>query len=598
LGPERVERRLAAILAADVAGYSRLMGADEEGTHAALMALRREVSDPKIAQHRGRIVKTTGDGFLAEFASVVDAVRCAIELLREVALRNDDVPSERRIQFRIGINIGDIIIEADDIYGDGVNVAARLETMAEPGGICISAIVHEQVQGRLDCTFADIGEQSLKNISRTIRVYRVEPKTAPEKRAGIVEAPLALPDKPSIAVLPFHNMSGDPEQEYFADGMVEEIITALSRIRWLFVIARNSSFAYKRQAVDVKQVGRELGVRYVLEGSVRKGGGRVRITAQLIEAQTGAHLWADRFDGSLEDVFDLQDQVASSVAGVIEPALQAAETARSAHRPTRDLSAYDLYLRALAMSPTPQAFQVLEEAIARDPHYGPALALAASWSMNLVSDGAAQDRDENRQKGIGFARRALAAAGNDPGVLADAAFALACFGEDIVAMTALVDRALTFNPNYARGWHASSFLRLWAGQTDLAIEHAGITLRLSPRAQASNSSWAMGAALFFSRRFEEAIPRLCVAVEERPIFATPYRILAACYAHMGLLAEAQATVARLRTLTSEVIPTYPLPFRDPAHRELYYSGLRLALGEEAIAGGAASPGSEPSRLPL
>ena len=598
MGPERVERRLAAILAADVAGYSRLMGANEEGTHAALMALRREVSDPKIAQHRGRIVKTTGDGFLAEFASVVDAVRCAIELLREVALRNDDVPSERRIQFRIGINIGDIIIEADDIYGDGVNVAARLETMAEPGGICISAVAHEQVQGRLDCTFADIGEQSLKNISRTIRVYRVEPKTAPEKRAGIVEAPLALPDKPSIAVLPFQNMSGDPEQEYFADGMVEEIITALSRIRWLFVIARNSTFTYKGQAIDVKRVGRELGVRYVLEGSVRKGGGRVRITAQLIEAQTGAHLWADRFDGSLEDVFDLQDQVASSVAGVIEPALQAAETARSAHRPTRDLSAYDLYLRALAMSPTPQAFQVLEEAIARDPHYGPALALAASWSMNLVSDGAAPDRDANRQKGIGFARRALAVAGNDPGVLADAAFALACFGEDIVAMTALVDRALTFNPNYARGWHASSFLRLWAGQTDFAIEHAGIALRLSPRAQAVMSSWAIGAALFFSRRFEEAIPRLCVAVEERPIFATPYRILAACYAHMGLLAEAQATVARLRTLTSEVIPTYPLPFRDPAHRELYYSGLRLALGEEAIAGGAASPGSEPSRLPL
>ena len=574
------------------------LGADEEGTHAALMALRREVSDPKIAQHRGRIVKTTGDGFLAEFASVVDAVRCAIELLREVALRNDDVPSERRIQFRIGINIGDIIIEADDIYGDGVNVAARLETLAEPGGICISAIVHEQVQGRLDCTFADIGEQGLKNIARPIRVYRVEPKTAPEKRAGIVEAPLALPDKPSIAVLPFQNMSGDPEQEYFADGMVEEIITALSRIRWLFVIARNSTFTYKGQAIDVKRVGRELGVRYVLEGSVRKGGGRVRITAQLIEAQTGAHLWADRFDGSLEDVFDLQDQVASSVAGVIEPALQAAETARSAHRPTRDLSAYDLYLRAFAMSPTPQAFQVLEEAIARDPHYGPALALAASWSMNLVSDGAAPDRDANRQKGIGFARRALAVAGNDPDVLADAAFALACFGEDIVAMTALVDRALTFNPNYARGWHASSFLRLWAGQTDLAIEHAGKARRLSPRAQASNASWAIGAALFFSRRFEEAIPRLCVAVEERPIFATPYRILAACYAHMGLLAEAQATVARLRTLTSEVIPTYPLPFRDPAHRELYYSGLRLALGEEAVAGGAASLGSESSRAPL
>ena len=540
---------------------------------------------------------------MAEFASVVDAVRCAVELQREMALRNGDVPSERRIQFRIGINTGDIIIEADDIYGDGVNVAARLETLAEPGGTCISAIVHEQVNGRLECAFTDLGEQSLKNISRPIRVYRVESKTAPEERAGIVGAALVLPDKPSIAVLSFQNLSGDPEQEYFADGMVEEIITALSRIRWLFVIARNSSFTYKGQPVDVKRVGRELGVRYVLDGSVRKGGGRVRITAQLIEAESGAHLWADRFDGSLEDVFELQDRVASSVAGVIEPAVQAAETARSAHRPTGDLSAYDLYLRASEMyhassAQRPRAFQLLEEAIARDPHYGPALALAASWCMNLVSDGAAPDRNANRQKGIDFAHRALAVAENDPRVLADAAYALACFDEDINAMTTLVDRALVFNPSYARGWHASSFLRLWAGQTDLAIEHAGTALRLSPRAQAGQTSWLIGAALFFSRRFGEAVPRLRVAVEDTPLFPTPYRFLAACYAHMGLLAEAQATVARLRALTPEVIPTYPLPFRDPAHRELYYSGLRLALGEEAVAGGAASLGSEPSRPPL
>jgi len=414
---------------------------------------------------------------------------------------------------------------------------------------------------------------------------------------GTVEAPLALPDKPSIAVLPFHNLSSDSEQEYFADGMVEEIITALSCIRWLFVIARNSSFTYKGQAIDVKRVGRDLGVRYVLEGSVRKGGGRVRITAQLIDATNGAHLWADRFDGSLEDVFDLQNQVAASVAGVIEPALQAAETARSAHRPTRDLSAYDLYLRAFAMSPTPQAFQLLEEAIARDPHYVPALALAASWCMNLVSDGSTPDGDRNKQKAIEFAHRALAVAGDDSGVLADAAFALACFGEDIDAMIALVDRALGFNPSYARGWYISGFLRLWAGQTDLAIEHAGMALRLSPRAQAVTSSWLIGAALFFSRRFAEAVPRLRVAIEERPIFPTPRRFLAACYAYMGLPDEARATVARLRALTPEVIPTYPLPFRDPAHRELYYAGLRLALGEETTLRGAASLGSEPSRPP-
>ena len=567
-------RRLAAILAADVAGYSRLMGEDEEGTLARLKAIRRELADPKTKEHRGRIVKTTGDGLLLEFASVVDAVRCAVEVQREMAQRNADVPPDRRIELRMGINLGDIIKDGRDIYGDGVNVAARLEALAEPGGICVSRVVHDQVRDKLDLAFEDLGEQQVKNIARPVHVWRVKLGAKPA-----LSPPLALPDKPSIAVLPFQNLSGDPEQEYFADGMVEEIITALSRIRWLFVIARNSTFTYKGQAIDVKPIGRELGVRYVLEGSVRKGGGRVRITAQLIEAQTGAHLWADRFDGSLEDIFELQHKVASSVAGVIEPALQAAETARSAHRPTSDLSAYDLYLRALAMSPTPPAFQLLEAAIARDPDYGPALALAASWCMNLVSDGSAPDRDANRQKGIDFARRALTVARNDPGVLADAAFALACFGEDIDAMTALVDRALAFNPNYARGWHASSFLRLWAGQTDLAIEHAGIALRLSPRAQAVMSSWAIGAALFFSRRFEEAVPRLHVAIEERPIFPTPYRILAACYAHMGLLDEAQATIARLRALTPEVIPTYPLPFRDPGHRELYLSGLRRVLGE-------------------
>jgi TolB-like protein len=323
-------------------------------------------------------------------------------------------------------------------------------------------------------------------------------------------------------------MSGDPEQEYFADGMVEEIITALSRIRWLFVIARNSTFTYKGQAIDVKRVGRELGVRYVLEGSVRKGGGRVRITAQLIEAETGAHLWADRFDASLEDVFELQDQVAISVAGVIEPALQAAETARSANRPTSDLTAYDLYLRAYAIyfashpRQMRQALALLEEAIARDPQYGPALGFAAQCCMHLAGEASAPHRDAIRKKGIDFGRRAVELAENAPSVLADAAYALACLGEDIDAMIVLVDRALAFNPSYARGWHISGFLRLWAGQTDLAIEHAGRASRLSPRAQERGSSYLIGAALFFSRRFEEAVPRLRVAIEDMPVFPTPY----------------------------------------------------------------------------
>jgi len=372
-------RRLAAILAADVAGYSRLMGADEEGTLERLKALRRELLDPKIAEHHGRIVKTTGDGMLVEFASVVDAVRCAVAVQQAVPVRNTDVAADSRIELRIGINLGDVIVEGDDLYGDGVNIAARIEALADAGGVFVSNTVHDQVRDRLPFAFEDLGEQQVKNITRPVRVYRVRStlthpvanapgsplsRTAGEgaerqrREAGEGSSPaLALPDKPSIAVLPFANMSGDPEQEYFADGMVEEIITALSRIRWLFVIARNSSFTYKGQAVDVKQVGRELGVRYVLEGSVRKAGQRVRITAQLIDATGGAHLWADRFDGSLEDVFDLQDKVASSVAGVIEPALQVAENARSAMRPASDLTAYDLYLRAIAtlLSDQPRA---------------------------------------------------------------------------------------------------------------------------------------------------------------------------------------------------------------------------------------------------
>ena len=392
-GKARVVRRLAAILAADVAGYSRLIEADEEGTLGRLKALRTEVIDPKIAGHKGRIVKTTGDGLLVEFASVVDALRCAAEIQAALAESNAALPPDRRIEFRVGVNVGDVV-EDDDIFGDGVNVAARLEGLAEPGGICVSARVQEDTAGKLDLAFEDMGEQSLKNIARPVRAYRVGPASGPAfTRASFGPT---LPDKPSIAVLPFANMSGDPERQYFVDGMVEEIITALSRIRWLFVLARNSSFTYKGQAIDVKQVGRELGVRYVLEGSVPKAGQRVRITGQLIDALAGTNLWADRFDGSLEDVFELQDKVASSVAGVIEPALQAAETARSSGRPTTDLTAYDLYLRASAMfsssAQVPEALRLMEQAIGRDPRYGPALALAAHCCLRLVLDGRSEDR--------------------------------------------------------------------------------------------------------------------------------------------------------------------------------------------------------------
>src|SRR6266536_4690774 len=353
LASERVERRLRAILAADVAGYSRLTGIDEEGTHVRLKEHLRALVDPCIAEHRGRVVKTTGDGMLAECGSVVDAVRCALHVQRGMAERNKDLPPERRIEFRIGINLGDIILDAGDIFGDGVNVAARLEGLAEPGGICVSGRVQEDIEGKLEVAFENAGEQQLKNIGRPVRVYRVLLSgPAPSSRPA-----LPLPDRPSIAVLPFQNMSGDPEQEYFADGIVEEIITALSRFRQLFVIARNSSFTYKGRVVDVKQVGRELGVRYVLEGSLRKAGTRVRITGQLIDASTGAHLWADRFEGTLEDIFDLQDQVTGKVIAAIAPKLEQVEIERAKRKPTENLDAYDYYLRGVAVG-----FQLTREA--------------------------------------------------------------------------------------------------------------------------------------------------------------------------------------------------------------------------------------------
>jgi TolB-like protein/class 3 adenylate cyclase len=584
VGPARVERRLAAILAADVAGYSRLMGVDEEGTLERLKALRRELVDPKIAEHHGRIVKTTGDGLLVEFASVVDAVRCAVETQQEMAEQNTGVGADNRIELRIGINLGDVIVEPDDLYGDGVNIAARIEALAGAGGVFVSNTVYDHVRDRLPFVFEDLGEQHVKNIARPVRVYRIRDDAGTAKTPSAPAPPvLPLPDKPSIAVLPFANMSGDPEQEYFADGMVEEIITALSRIRWLFVIARNSSFTYKGQAVDVKQVGRELGVRYVLEGSVRKAGGRVRITAQLIDALTGTHLWADRFDGSLEDIFELQDRVAISVAGVIEPALQEAETGRSAHRPTDDLTAYDLYLRAYAMVFSSRArfldaLGLLEEAIERDPGYGPALAWAAMCCQGIANDSRSDDLEAVRRKGLDFARRALEVARDDPGTLANAALALGYFGEDISGTIALVDRALTLNPSFARGWHISGILRRWAGQPDLTIEHVRRSLRLSPRARVGWGSAVIGSALFLSRRFDEAVPSLLDAIQDEPGLPDAYRHLAACYAHMGRLDDARATVARLRSIAPVVVPGV-IYYRNPEDRELFLSGLRLAAGE-------------------
>jgi adenylate cyclase len=507
-------------------------------------------------------------------------MRCAIEWQDEIASRNTGEPRASRIDWRIGVNLGDIVIDDDDIHGDGVNIAARLEMLAEPGGICISHAVLTQTRGELHLTVADLGEQTLKNIAQPVRVFGVLREPRPMLDPPI----LPLPDKPSIAVLPFNNMSGDPEQEYFADGMVEEITTALSRIRWLFVIARNSTFTYKGQAVDVKQVGRELGVRYILEGSVRKDGGRIRITAQLIEAESGAHLWADRFDGSLEDVFDLQDNVAISVAGVIEPALEAAEGRRSAGRPTDDLTAYDFYLRALATYypiTRERAFTTLEllrRAIAIDRHYGPALSWASIALMRIFREGWAEDREAVRGEAVKLARQALQVAQDEPGILANTAFVLANFGEDIGAMLGLVDRAVALTPSFSRGWFISGVLRLWAGQHDLAIEHAKTALRLSPRERSGTPLSLIGEAHFYKREFDEAVTQLLLSIQHHPGFPHSFRVLAACYAHMDRLDEARAIIAQLRTITAEI--TRPAtPLRREEDRELLLSGLRAAAGE-------------------
>jgi adenylate cyclase len=584
----RDHRRLAAIVSADVVGYSLLMGRDESATLAGLKAHRQELIDPTIAEYGGRIVKTTGDGLLLEFPSVVDAMRCAVDVQRGMAERNAGMPPDQRIDFRVGINVGEIIVENDDIFGDGVNVAARLQELALPGGICVSGRVHEDAHGKLDVTFEDAGEQELKNIARPVRVHRIllgEGPGGSELATGTsTRPPLALPDRPSIAVLPFQNMSGDPEQEYFADGMVEEIITALSRIRSLFVIARNSSFTYKGQAVDVKRVGRELGVRYVLEGSVRRAGQRLRITAQLIEATTGEHLWADRFDGSMEDVFDLQNQVAVSVAGIIEPTLEAAEIRRSKARPTNDLTAYDLYLRAFPHLRSWQkegmvsALDLFGEAVKRDSHYGSALAFAARWHQNLSVQGWTNDPESNRREGVDLARRALGAAADDPVVLVNAAYVLSYFGEDIDAAIDLIDRALALNPSFADGWRNGGFVRLWAGQSEPAINYFETSLRLSPRENRAGAFFGIGMAHLVARRFEDAKVMLLRALQERPTWVPTHRSLASCYAHMGRLDEAREVVRRLRTLTTIVVPS-AANFRNPEHRALFLSGLRLAAGE-------------------
>lgn len=551
---ERTERRLAAILAADVVGYSRLMGANEVGTLAALKAIRREVVDPALSEHKGRIVKTTGDGLLVEFASAVDAVTCAMAVQEQMAERS----TQPAITFRIGINIGDIIIDSGDIFGDGVNVAARVENECEPGGVCLSANAFEQVRGKTSFTFEDLGERSLKNIERPVRLYAARSdKSAPAPSATRTEKPLPLPDKPSIAVLPFQNMSGDPEQEYFADGMVEDIITALSRFKSLFVIARNSSFTYKGKAVDIKQVGRELGVRYVLEGSVRKAGQKVRITGQLIEAATGAHLWADKFDGDLSDVFELQDTVTTRIVGSIDPTLSEAEFENANRKPIENWSSYDYYLRGQMLfnegnstrpGATREALELYRKAVDLDPAFGRACAMFALCVQSIRDLHGQSISEQERLEAIELGEKAIQLAGDDATVLANLVFVFGMLGGDYSRGAELARRALALNSNLSRAWNASGVMDLILGNPESALASFEKAMRLNPLDKVATpfSLFGLAAGHFALGNYDRGADYARKVLILRPNDIRGLFTLVANDCHAAHLSEAEATAAQIR----------------------------------------------------
>jgi adenylate cyclase len=582
-------RKLAAILASDVVGYSRLAGADEDRTLARLRALRSDLLDPTVAVHHGRIVKRTGDGSLIEFRSVVDAVRCAIEVQSGMVERNAGVSPEKRIEFRVGIHLGDVVEEADgDLMGDGVNIASRLEGVAEPNGICVSRAAYEQVRDKLPHKFFDLGEKQLKNIARPVHAYRVTMDRNPTNSESVApENPpsrLSLPDKPSIAVLPFQNISGDPEQEYFADGIVEDIITALSRTKSLFVIARNSSFTYKGRSFDVGQVGRELGVRYVLEGSVRKAAARLRITCQLIDTTSDRHIWADRFDGAIEEVFELQDQVTARVVATIEPALAGAEMERARTKPTASLTAYDCFLRALAALRIPtkpgleEGLALCRQAIALDPNYASAYGVAAWCCMQRLAHGWAAEGDH--KAGAEFARHAIEAGGDDPTALSTAALALGMLSGDLDRAAAALDRSLMLNPNSAQALMFSSFVRSMLGDAQTGIDHAQRAMRLSPLDPIGyRTKSAMGLACLIAGRMEEANEWQDKALHEHSHYvpALIYKI-AGCVA-AGRIDDARAAGRLLMQLVPDETITSRmsiLRLRRTEDRALLVCGLRQA----------------------
>jgi len=556
MAEDRVVRKLAAIFYADVVGYSRLTGMDEEGTHRLVSSYLDEITR-LIEGHGGRVLHYAGDAVLAEFASIVVAVTCAVEIQKDLGSRNKDLPEERKVQFRIGVNLGDVIVDEGEIYGDGVNIAARLESLAEPGGICVSRTVYNHIKGKVDLAFEDHGPQTMKNIAEPVHVYRIQSQKEKSVATPISsEFALSLPDKPSIAVLPFENMSGDPEQDYFADGITEDLITALSHIRWLFVIARNSSFVYRGRAVDVKEISRSLGVRYVLEGSVRKSGKRIRVTAQLVDALSGMHHWAERYDRELVDIFDLQDEIVQNVVGAIEPHLFAAEGLRSQTRAPADLDAWDMVARAmshfwyLTATEIETAVDMLKDTVKRHPDYGPAhsmLAFALVLAVHLW-------RTEFTVPKIAVESAQRAAQLDDRDPWAHLALGYVAFvNRQTEESIAQFRRALELNPNFAAAHGYLGYPLAFDGRSEEAIASLSFAIRLSPHDRQNPIFMAgMAIAHYLARRYEEAVKWGRKAIQYGPTIAGIYRILIASLAQSGRTDEAEAVLVHLRQMQPEV----------------------------------------------
>jgi adenylate cyclase len=580
-----LKQRLAAILAADVAGYSRLMAVDERATVAALDTARA-VFRTQIESNQGRVIDMAGDSVLAVFETATGAVTSALAVQRELNASLSAVPEDRRMRFRIGVHLGDVIEKADGtVYGDGVNIAARLQGLAEHGGIAVSESIRTAVKGKVSASFEDQGEQQVKNIAEPVRVFRVVLKAHVDAAGAIAAPALALPDKPSLAVLPFTNLSGDPEQEYFADGVVDDIISALSRVRAFFVIARNSSFTYKGKAVDIKQVGRELGVRYVLEGSIRKAGNRVRIVGQLIEAENGRHIWSDRFEGNLDDIFELQDRITESVVGAIEPSLQLAEIERARSKPTANLHAYDLCLRALpnllshsTKAANDEVLGFLYRAIEMDPGYSLAKAMCANAYLLRKAQSWASAAEI--EEGLRLAEEALADHHDDPATLSYAGQALSYLGFRHDEGLRAVDRALALNPNSTRTLLAAGWVRAYVGDASIAIEHFQRAMRLSPLDPAMGYVLTgLGYAYLIAGKYEDALSTGLKSIQENPRWTSAHRVVVVCLVQLGRLDEARVAANRTIELAPEVTISAlrPLsPWKDEAFKERYLSALRVA----------------------